>query len=161
MTVTSGNQTTLTLPQDTQILITRRFDAPRHLVWRAYTEPELIRQWWHAGRGGMTACEVDLRVGGTWRYAMTAQNGMDVAFHGEFREIAEDERLVSTEVYEAVPDTEALDTLTLAEEDGRTVLTILMELPTKEARDGVIASGMEDGLSDALDLLERAAGRLA
>ena len=158
MTVTGENRTALTLPTDEQILIERRFDAPKHLVWRAYTEPDLVRQWWHAGRGTMTACDIDLRVGGNWRFAMTAKEGYEVAFHGEYREIVPDERLVSTEVYEGAPDGgEALNTLTLAEADGRTTLSIVMELPDRATRDMVIASGMEDGLSDALDLLERAA----
>jgi uncharacterized protein YndB with AHSA1/START domain len=162
MTTTSDKRTTLTLPTDEQILIERSFDAPRHLVWRAYTEPELVRQWWHAGRGTMTACDIDLRVGGAWRFAMTAKEGYEVAFHGEYREIAPDERLVSTEVYEGAPDSgEALNTLTLVEADGRTKLSIVMELPDRQTRDMVIASGMEDGLGDALELLERAAQALS
>jgi len=163
MTVTDDKRTTLTLPTDERILIERSFDAPRHLVWRAYTEPELVRQWWHAGRGTMTACDIDLRVGGRWRFAMTAKEGYEVAFHGEYREIVPDERLVSTEVYEGAPPEagEALNILTLSEADGRTKLSIVMELRSRESRDMVIASGMEDGLRDALDLLERAAQSLS
>ncbi len=75
MTMTGDKRTTLTLPTDEQILIERSFDAPKHLVWRAYTEPDLVRRWWHAGRGSMTACDIDLRVGGRWRYAMIAKEG--------------------------------------------------------------------------------------
>src|SRR5829696_3804871 len=113
--VTNSRSAKVTLQGDTQILITRDFDAPRHLVYKAYTTPELVRQWWHAGRGEMTACDIDLRVGGRWRYAMMANEGFEVAFHGEYREIVPNERLVSTEVYEGIPDAEAngaLDTLT-------------------------------------------------
>jgi uncharacterized protein YndB with AHSA1/START domain len=159
MPVTSGTAK-VTLPSDTQILITREFDAPRHLVWRAWTTPELVRRWWHANRGEMTACEIDLRVGGKWRYAMDVEGFGEVGFHGEYREIVHDERLVSTEVYEGIPDAEAnaaLDTLTLEEVDGRTLMSVLVEHPTREGRDAHIESGMEDGMQDAMDLLEAVA----
>jgi uncharacterized protein YndB with AHSA1/START domain len=159
MPVTSGTAK-VTLPSDTQILITREFDARRHLVWRAWTTPELVRRWWHANRGEMTVCEIDLRVGGKWRYAMEAEGFGEVGFHGEYREIVPDERLVSTEVYEGIPDADehaALDTLTLEEVDGRTLMTVLVEHPTKEGRDAHIESGMEDGMQDAMDLLEEVA----
>ncbi|HWH67624.1 MAG TPA: SRPBCC family protein [Gaiellales bacterium] len=150
----------MTLPTDRQILITREFDAPRHLVYKAWTTPELVKRWWHANRGQVTIAEIDLRVGGTWRYVSVTQNGMEVAFHGEYREIVPNERLVSTEVYEGIPDAEqyaALNTLTLTERDGRTLLTVLVEHPTREGRDAHINSGMEPGMQDALDLLEQVA----
>jgi uncharacterized protein YndB with AHSA1/START domain len=156
MTVTSRSAR-VTLPTDTQILIEREFDAPAHLVYRAYTEPDLVKRWWTANRGEMTVAEIDLRVGGGWRYAMVTPDGFEVAFHGEYREIVPNERIVSTEVYEAVPDAAALDTATFAERDGRTLLTILVEHSRKEHRDAHVESGMEDGLQDALDLLERVA----
>jgi uncharacterized protein YndB with AHSA1/START domain len=152
------------LPTDEQILITREFDAPRRLVYKAWTTPELVRRWWHAKRGEMTICEIDLRVGGTWRYVMIADGGFEVGFHGEYREIVPNERLVSTEVYEGIPDAEeqaAVDTMTLTEANGRTTLTILVEHPTKEGRDAHINSGMEDGMQDAMDLLEEVAVSLA
>jgi uncharacterized protein YndB with AHSA1/START domain len=154
--VTSGTAK-VTLPTDEQILITREFDAPRELVYRAWTTPELVRQWWTANRGEATIIEIDLRVGGAWRYVMIADGGMEVAFHGEYREIVPNERIVSTEVYEGFPDGEALNTLTLTEHDGRTTLAILVQHETKEHRDGHINSGMEDGMQDAMDLLERVA----
>jgi uncharacterized protein YndB with AHSA1/START domain len=160
MAVTSSGRATVTLPTDEQILITREFDAPKHLVWKAWTTPELVRRWWHANRGEMTVCEIDLRVGGRWRYAMVADGGFEVGFHGEFREIVPNERLVSTEVYEGIPDAEehaAVDILTLTEVAGRTMLTVLVEHPTKEGRDAHIDSGMEDGMQDAMDLLEKVA----
>jgi uncharacterized protein YndB with AHSA1/START domain len=156
----SSRTAVVTLPTDTQILITREFEAPKHLVWKAWTTPELVERWWHANRGQVTSIEIDLRVGGAWRFVMVADGGVEVAFHGEYREIVPYERLVSTEVYEGIPDAEqhaALDTLTLTEVDGRTTLTILVEHPTKEGRDAHIASGMEAGLQDALDLLEQIA----
>jgi uncharacterized protein YndB with AHSA1/START domain len=159
----SSRSATVTLPSDTEILITREFDAPRELVWRAWTTPELVRRWWHANRGEMTVCEIDLRVGGKWRYAMDVEGFGEVGFHGEYREIVPNERLVSTEAYEGVPDADAqaaVDTLTLSELDGRTLMTILVEHPTKEGRDLHIESGMEDGLQDALDLAEEVAASL-
>jgi uncharacterized protein YndB with AHSA1/START domain len=157
MSVASSGTATVTLPADDQILITREVDAPRHLVYRAWTEPELVRRWWTANRGEMTVAEIDLRVGGMWRYVMVADGGVEDAFHGEYREIDPNERIVSTEVFEGMPDAEALDTLTLTEEDGRTTLTILVQHQTKEHRDAHIESGMEAGLQDALDLLEQVA----
>ena len=157
----SSRSATVELPEDTQILITREFDGPKELVYKAYTTPELVERWWTAGRGDMTVCEIDLRVGGQWRYAMNAGDFGEVAFHGEYREIVPNERLVSTEVYEGMPDAEALDTLTLTEQDGRTVLTLLVEHESKEDRDGHVQSGMEDGLQDAFDRLEQVVAELA
>ena len=161
--VTSSGTAKVTTPSATQILIEREFAAPKHLVYRAYTEPELIKRWWSAKRGDVTVCEVDLRVGGKWRYVMVTEGGFEVGFHGEYREIVPNERLVSTEVYEGVPVPEGeseqgtLNTLTLTELDGRTELTVLVDCPTKEVRDMIIESGMEGGLQDAYDLLEEIA----
>lgn len=146
----------VTLPSDTEILITREFNAPRHLIYKAYTTPELIKRWWSARRGDVTVAEVDLRVGGRWRWVMVAEGGFEVAFHGEYRELVPDERIVCTEVYEGYPEAEAeaLNTLTLAERDGRTTLTVLVQHQRKEHRDAHINSGMEAGMQDAYDLLE-------
>ena len=160
MTVTSNTRATVSLPADDQILITREFDAPRHLVFKAYTTPELVRRWWHANRGEMTLCEIDLRVGGQWRYLMTACSGPEVGFHGEYREIVPDERIVSTEVYEGTPNAVALDTVTFSGTGERTTLTILVQHASRENRDAHINSGMEAGLQDALDLLEQTANSL-
>jgi uncharacterized protein YndB with AHSA1/START domain len=155
--VTTSGTAVVTLPADTQILITREFNAPRHLVFKAWTTPELIRRWWNADRGTVTIADVDLRVGGAWRYVMTANGGFEVAFHGEYREIIPDERIVSTEIYEDAPEAEAVTTLTLTESGGRTTLTLLVQHTSQEHRDLHINSGMEDGMQDAMDLLEQAA----
>jgi uncharacterized protein YndB with AHSA1/START domain len=160
MAATAKHSAVVTLPTDTQILITREFDAPRHLVYRAWTTPEFIRQWWSACRGEVTVAEVDLRVGGRWRYAMIAHGEFEVAFHGEFRELTPNERIVRTEIYEAFPDAGALSTETFTEADGRTTLTVLVDHERKEHRDAHVQSGMEDGLQDALDLLEEIVGSL-
>ena len=163
MTLTSSSRAKVTLPTDEQILIEREFDAAKHLVYEAYTTPELVKRWWHANRGEVTLVEIDLRVGGRWRYVMVAKNGSEVGFHGEYREVVPNERLVSSEVYEGLPegvseeDAATLNTTTFAEADGRTTLTILVQAKSKISRDAIIDSGMEDGLQDALDLLEQAA----
>jgi uncharacterized protein YndB with AHSA1/START domain len=150
----------VTFPTDEQILITREFDAPKGLVWRAWTEPELIGRWWGGNRGETTVVEIDLRVGGAWRCVMVTDEGLEAAFRGEYREIVPNERIVATEVYEGMPEAEALNTVTFAEADGRTTLTMLVQHASKEARDAHIASGMEDGLREAMDLLERVASAL-
>ncbi len=157
MAVTSSGTATVTLPTDEQILITREFDAPRHLVFKAWTTPELVRRWWSGQLGEVTSAEIDLRVGGIWRYVMATNDGFEVAFHGEYREIVPNERLVSTEVYEAMPDGEALTTLTFTEVDGRTTLAILVEHANRDDRDAHINSGMETGMQQAMDLLEEVA----
>ena len=161
--VTSSGSATVTLPTDEQILITREFDAPKHLVYKAWTTPELVKRWWPGLRGEMTIAEIDLRVGGRWRYVMTATGGFEVAFHGEFREIVPDERIVNTEVYEmpgAPPlpaEDEPLNIVTFAEADGRTTLTVLVQTTSKELRDTIINSGMETGMQEGMDLLEQVA----
>ncbi len=160
MPMTTSQSAKVTLPADDQILITREFDAPRHLVYKAWTTPELVGRWWTAKRGEATVMEIDLRVGGKWRYVMVADGGMEVGFHGEYREIVPNERIVSTEVFEGAPDAESVNLLTLTETDGRTRLEILVQHETKEHRDMHINSGMEAGLQDALDLLEEVANSL-
>jgi uncharacterized protein YndB with AHSA1/START domain len=160
---TGSRRAKVTLPTDEQILIEREFDAPRRLVYQAYTTPELVKRWWHANRGEVTLVEIDLRVGGRWRYVMLAHDGTEVGFHGEYREIVPDERLVSTEVYEGLPegvseaDAATVNTATFTEANGCTTLTILVQANSKVARDAIIESGMEEGLQDAMALLERVA----
>lgn len=154
MTMATKGSATVTLPSDEEILITRHFDVPRHLVWRVYTEPELVARWWHANRGTVQSIDIDLRVGGAWRYVMTANSGFQVAFHGEYREVDVDERIVSTEVFEGAPEAPAVSTVTFEDADGGTNLSILVHHLNQANRDAHLQSGMEPGLQDALDLLE-------
>jgi uncharacterized protein YndB with AHSA1/START domain len=162
MTTTEGKRTAVSTPADTQILITREFDAPRHLVYQVYTTPELWRRWWHANRAEITAVEMDVRAGGTWRYAARAlSNGYEFEFHGEYREVVPDERLVSTEIFSGTPHVSSLSTITFTEKAGRTYFEMLIEHQSKENRDTQLTSGMEDGLQDALTLLEGVARELA
>jgi uncharacterized protein YndB with AHSA1/START domain len=159
--MTTSKSAVVTLPTDTQILITRQFDAPRHLVYRAYTTPELIKRWWSGERGEVTSVEVDLRPGGTWRYVMVANGGFEVAFHGEYQEIVPDERIVTTDIFEGMPDAAALTTTTFTEAGGRTTLSTLVQHSSQEHRDMHINSGMEGGMQEAMDKLEQVARSLA
>src|SRR5947209_8087183 len=133
MAVTNSGTATLTLPTDEQILITREFEAPKHLVYKAWTTPELVKRWWHAKRGEVTVAEIDLRVGGKWRYVMVADDGFEVGFHGEYREIVPNERIVSTEIYEGLPEGvseeegSTVNTATFTEANGSTMLTLLVQ----------------------------------
>ena len=161
--VTSSGKAQVTTPSDEEILIVREFDAPKHLVYKAYTTPELVSRWWPGERGEMETCEIDLRVGGKWRYAMVAKGGFPVAFHGEFSEIVEYERLVTTEVYEGAPPglEDPINIVTFEESGGRTTLTIVVKVESREVRDMIIDSGMEGGLQEGMDLLEQIARELA
>ena len=147
----------ITLPSDKEILITRMFDAPAELVFKAYTTPELVKRWWGFETSEWLVCDVDLRVGGTWRYVIR-ERGHEVGFHGEFREIARPKRIVQTEVYEQFPDPDgssgALDIVTLEEADGVTTMKVLVQHARPEHRDAHLASGMESGMQISYNRLE-------
>ncbi|MGE3287947.1 MAG: SRPBCC family protein [Pseudonocardia sp.] len=165
MTATT-HSAVVTLPTETSIHVVREFAAPARLVWRALTEPELVKRWWGGDRGEVTSAEIDLRVGGRWRYVMVVRcgsefDGTEVAFNGEFREIEPGARLVNTEVYEAFPDAPSDVTTVLEEDDGRTTLTSVGEYLNREHRDAVIDSGMELGMQESYDKLEQVAISLA
>jgi uncharacterized protein YndB with AHSA1/START domain len=161
VTQSSKGSAVVTLPSDTQILVTREFDAPKHLLYKAWTTPELIKRWWHANRGQVTSVEVDARVGGAWRFVMLADGGFEVGFHGEYQEIVPNERLVFTEVFEGAPEAPAVTDVRFTEQGGRTTVTILTTHEKQEHRDMHLNSGMEAGLQDALDLMEQVAISLA
>lgn len=145
----------VTLPSDTEILIIREFDAPAELIFDVWTTPEHIRNWWGWETDPMTVCEFDLRVGGKWRFVAENPTFGEVAFHGECLEIDRPYRLVSTEIFEPFPESAAINTLTLEEEDGVTTMTIRVQHNSKEARDAHIQSGMESGLQHSLDRAEK------
>jgi uncharacterized protein YndB with AHSA1/START domain len=164
MTATTKGTAKVTLPEGNQILITREFNAPAALVWQAYTKPDLVKRWWSGQRGTVTSAEIDLQVGGAWRYVMIANEGFEVAFRGEYREITEPERLVNTEIFEGIPDADAhvsVVTVTLSDKDGRTTLEMLCEYRDESDRDMVLQSGMEDGMQESMDALEQVAATLA
>ena len=159
---TAANSETfkVTTTSDTDIRLTRLFDAPRALVFEAMTRPEHIARWWgQLGAGySVAVCEVDLRVGGTWRFVNRHPKG-EVAFHGEYREITPPERLVYTELMEPYPDG-SLVTTTFAEEAGKTRVTVTASYPSKAIRDMVLSSGMERGAAISYDRLEDVAREL-
>ncbi len=150
------------LPSDTEILLSRVFDAPRHLVFEAMTKPEHVRRWWCPCEAGYTmpVCEIDLRVGGGYRYVTRGPDGSEFAFHGTYREIDPPKRVVHTEVLEPYEDSPALCTMTLEERDGKTHYQTLVKHHSKEARDMHVASGMEQGADVALDVVEGIAREL-
>jgi uncharacterized protein YndB with AHSA1/START domain len=153
----SSGTATVTLPSDTQILIVREFDAPVPLVWKAWTTPELVKRWWSGERGEVMSAEIDFRVGGSWRYVMTADGGFEVAFNGVYHEIDRHERIVNTEVFEGMPNARALVTNTFVDLGDRTRMEMLIDHDSKEMRDGHLNSGMEGGMQEALDRLEQVA----
>jgi uncharacterized protein YndB with AHSA1/START domain len=163
--MTSSGSAKVTLPTDEQILITREFDAPPDVVYRAWTTPELVRRWWAGRRGEMKVVDIDLRVGGTWRYVMIAHGEFEVAFHGEYREIVPGERIVTTEVYEGAPPApegeDVLNVIAFTEVDGRTLLELLVKTPSKEVRDMIVDSGMEGGLQEQMEILDELLPTLA
>lgn len=143
---------------DREIVMTRVFAAPRRLVFDAYTKPELVKRWLSGLDGwSMPICEIDLRVGGAYRYVWRHdEDGTEMGMGGVFREIAKPERLVSTEKFDpAWYSGDALNTLVLTEKDGKTTLSQTMLYATQEARDGVLASPMESGVADSFDRLEK------
>jgi uncharacterized protein YndB with AHSA1/START domain len=156
----------ITTPADDQILITREFDAPKHLVYRVWTTPELVRRWWSGHRGTTTEVELDLRPGGRWRYVIKTDDGAQVGFHGEYREVVPDERIVYTEVFE-LPGVDLdfvdgpLNTVTFTALEGdRTLLRLLTETGSRELRDTILGSGMEVGAREQLVLIQELADSL-
>lgn len=151
---TKNDGTTLSLPSDREILITRAFAAPARIVFAALTSPEHVRNWWAPrSRGAMLVCEIDFRVGGAWRYTMRTNDGYEVGFSGTFLEIEAPRRVVQTEVFDPFPDAGSVVTMELAEEGGKTTMTCRSVYPSKEIRDQVIATGMEDGMRESYQQL--------
>lgn len=149
----------VTTPSDLEIVMTRMFDAPRHLVWDALTKPELIRRWLYAPEGWtMTACEGNPEVGGTFRWAWNGPDGKPaLAIWGVNREVVPPAKVVHTETMElgdGVPLGELLATVVLTEHGGKTALRMTLFFPSKEARDGALASGMAHGVAAGYDRLD-------
>ena len=152
---------TITLPSDKEVLITRTLHAPRKLVFQAMTEPRHLREWLGPRVMTMTVADADLRVGGTWRFVHRAPDGTDHAFSGVIREIRAPERVVRTNNYENILGAESLETMTLEEHGGRTVVTIRVLFKSREQRDGYIASGAEGGMRESYDRLDELLPRIA
>jgi uncharacterized protein YndB with AHSA1/START domain len=150
------NTLQVSTPSDREIVMTRVFDAPRDLVFEAWTNPEHVRHWWGLRASTMLLCEADVRPGGSWRYVTTGSDGEEVPFAGVYREITAPERLVYTEVYDVAPFNSgdpAVNTVVFTEENGRTLTTVTTVYPTKEVRDFVLGTGMEHGAAESYDRL--------
>jgi uncharacterized protein YndB with AHSA1/START domain len=160
MNSTVGNRygsAVITLPSDTEILITRQFDAPAALIFKAMTTLEYVKRWWGFDTSEWLVCEIDFRVGGQWRF-VTREGDMEVGFHGEYREIDAPRRIVQTEIYEGAPEPypndAAVNTTTFDEADGVTTMSVLVSVPNQEIRDAILASGMESGMQVSYNRLE-------
>lgn len=139
----------------TPTIITRRVvNAPRDLVWEVFTKPEHLKRWWGPRILTLVVCEVDLRVGGRYRFVQRAPDGQEFGFRGEYREIVRPERIVNTFVFELMPDHEALQTLVLEEHDGKTTVLTTTLHQSVEDRDGHLAAGMEVGMRDTYARLD-------
>ena len=149
------NPTIVERTSDRELVVTRTFNAPAHIVFDAWTKPELVMRWWAPRSSGMKllACEIDLRVGGAWRFVNRHPKG-EAAFYGEYREITPPSRLVFTEIYEQFPDSVSVVTAGFTDEGGKTRLTATVRYPSLEVRDMVLASGMARGAGISYDRLE-------
>jgi uncharacterized protein YndB with AHSA1/START domain len=152
----------VTTPSDTEIHFTRLFNAPRHLVFEAMSKPEHIQRWWgNLGDGySVPVCEVDLRVGGKWRFVNRHPTG-DAEFYGEYLEIDPPGRIVFTEIYAPFPDAPSVLTATLTDENGKTRFNATVRYPSKTVRDMVLATGMEKGAALSYDRLDEVSMALA
>ena len=151
MAMARSTATKITLPSDREILITREFDAPRDLVFKAMTDPDLIPRWWGPRAYPTVVDKMDVRPGGAWRFVNRTPDGTEHGFRGEYREVVPSERVVWTFEYEPMAGHISVETATFAERDGRTVLTVRSVFSSKEDRDGMIQSGMEKGLVETHD----------
>lgn len=144
----------VTLPSDTEMQIVRSFEAPLPLVWDMMTTPEHLLRWWGPSWHPMIDCQIDLRVGGTWRYTSRGADGQELSWHGTYQKIEPLHRIVTTEIFELMPDAECLTSTTYAESDGVTTLTTLVTHQSKQNRDGHIQSGMEAGMQETHNRLD-------
>jgi uncharacterized protein YndB with AHSA1/START domain len=148
----TGNQLVMTTPSDTEIVMTRVFDAPRELVFEAHTSCEHMSRWWGPRKYDVANCDIDFRPGGTWRIVHRGPEGDETTFYGEYLEIQAPERIVWTFNFDDT--TGGPETYTFEEHDGRTTIMSRAEFPSKEIRDQVIASGMEGGAAETYDRLD-------
>lgn len=156
----------ITFPTDTAYRVVRRFGGSPNAVFRALTEPELIKRWWGFASAQWLVCESEARVGGRWRF-VTVDRGQEVAFHGRYTEVDRPRRLVQTEIYEGLPgfgpDTEeggTLNAVDLTEEDGMTTMTVLVECFDPAVRQAIFDSGMESGMQVSYDRIDDLLGEL-
>ncbi|HEX9494134.1 MAG TPA: SRPBCC family protein [Candidatus Limnocylindria bacterium] len=154
MATTSKSDLTITRVTDTELLITREFDAPRDLVFKAMTDPALVARWWGPRKYRTVVDTMDARPGGKWRMRNIGADGGEHAFRGEFRELVPPERIVWTFEYEPLPGHISVETMTLTERDGRTLLTVHDVFSSKEDLEGMVNSGMESGARESYERLD-------
>jgi uncharacterized protein YndB with AHSA1/START domain len=143
----------VTTPSQREIVLTRVFDAPRHLVWDAFTKPELLKRWFGPRGWSLVVCEVDLKVGGGFRFVLRGPDGAEMGMRGTYREIVPPERSVHIESFDAYPGSDSQVTAAFVEQGGKTTLTATVLYPSQEVRDLVIKSGMEHGAAESYDKL--------
>ena len=142
----------VTTPTDREIVLTRVFDAPRDLVWEAFTQPELLKKWFGPRGWSLSVCDVDLRVGGGFRFVMRGPEGQEMGMRGIYRELSRPARSVHVESFDDYPG-ESVVTSVFTEQNGKTTLTATVEYPSREVRDIVISTGMEHGAAESYDKL--------
>jgi uncharacterized protein YndB with AHSA1/START domain len=142
----------VTTPTDREIVLTRAFDAPRHIVFEAFTKPELLKRWFGPRGWSLEVCEVDLKVGGGFRFVLRGADGTALGMRGVYREIMPPERSVHTESFDDYPG-ESVVTAVFAEQEGKTILTATVLYPSRDVRDAVLKSGMEHGAAESYDKL--------
>ncbi|WP_224246102.1 SRPBCC family protein [Hyalangium gracile] len=155
-TAAPRNLTTMELKAEREIIISRTFNGPARIVFDAWTRPELVKRWWapksHCVE--VVGCEADVRVGGKYRYTLRRDTGDQFSFYGEYSELTPHSRLVYTQIFEPFPDSPVVVTVTLTERNGKTHLVSHELYPSKEAREGALASGMEHGMRETMDQLD-------
>ena len=159
--VANSETFTATTPSDREIVLTRLFDAPRHLLIEAMTTPEHVRRWWGIldDEHSVTVCDIDFRPGGAWRFVGRGPKG-EYGFHGVYRDIALPDRIVFTEIFDPFPDVVSVVTSIFSEENGKTRLTVKCLYPSVEVRDMVVQSGMARGAAISYDRLEEVVAEL-
>lgn len=159
--VTLNRSLTVSTPSDREIVLTRDFDAPRELVFKALSDPEHLRAWWGQKGSTLSICEVDFRPGGAWRLVERDVNGAEWGFRGQVREIDPPQRLVQTFEFDGMPGHISVETMLLEDIGGKTRLTVTSAFDSKEDRDGMLQSGMEKGAAESYDRLEAHLATLA
>lgn len=151
--MTDQEKGTMSKPSDREYVMTRVFDAPRELVYQAYTDPDIVPHWWGLRSSTTAVDSMDVKPGGAWRYIQREEDGTEYAFRGEYREVTPPERLVNTFEFEPMPGKIIVDTTTFEEQGGKTVVTTTSLFDSSEDRDGMLATGMEAGANESWDLL--------
>ncbi len=160
MTASRSGELTLTLPSDREIVMTRVFNAPRELVFKAFTDPDLIPRWWGWRDATTIVDKMDVRPGGLWRFVGRGSDGVEYAFNGEYREVVPPERLVYTFEFEGMPGHILVETVTFEEQDGKTTVSSMSLFDSVQDRDGMLESGMESGAIESWDRLAELLQRL-